>query len=167
MTIGLNANNDGSGSVQTGGSDAIQISATQNVTIPNNQTVVGQIRSNATSTPPTFADSAGTQIGTLCRAWVNFNGTLTNPITPRASFNVSSVTKNGTGDYTINFTNAMTDTNYGITGWCRYPSTATGRGLLSALNNMTYSTSAVQVRQCESNTGAAQDGDIVCISVFR
>jgi len=47
-----------------------------------------------------------------CRAWVNFNGTLTSTITPRASGNVTSVTKNGTGDYTVNFTTAMTDVNY-------------------------------------------------------
>jgi len=39
MSITLNANNDGSGSVQTGGIDAIQISAAQNVTVPNNLTV--------------------------------------------------------------------------------------------------------------------------------
>lgn len=45
-----------------------------------------------------------------CRAWVNFNGTGTAAI--RASGNVSSVTDNGTGDYTINFTNAMPDINY-------------------------------------------------------
>ena len=41
MSIGLNANNDGSGSVQTAGNDAIVISATQNVTIPNNLTITG------------------------------------------------------------------------------------------------------------------------------
>lgn len=70
------------------------------------------IQNGVASTPPTFADSAGTQIGTLCRAWVNFNGTSASPITPRASFNVSSVTKNGTGDYTVNFTTAMPDANY-------------------------------------------------------
>jgi hypothetical protein len=45
-----------------------------------------------------------------CRAWVNFNGTGTVAI--RASGNVSSLTDNGTGDYTINFTNAMPDANY-------------------------------------------------------
>jgi hypothetical protein len=45
-----------------------------------------------------------------CRAWVNFNGTGTPAI--RASANVSSLTDNGTGDYTINFTNAMPDGNY-------------------------------------------------------
>ena len=43
----------------------------------------------------------------VCRAWVNFNGSLTTPITPRAAFNVGSVTKNSTGNYTLNFTNAM------------------------------------------------------------
>ena len=45
-----------------------------------------------------------------CRAWVNFNGTGTVAI--RASGNVSSITDNGTGDYTINFTTAITDVNY-------------------------------------------------------
>jgi len=45
-----------------------------------------------------------------CRAWVNFNGTGTVAI--RASGNVSSITDNGSGDYTVNFTTAMPDTNY-------------------------------------------------------
>ena len=45
-----------------------------------------------------------------CRAWVNFNGTGTVAI--RASGNVSSITDNGTGDYTVNFTTAMVDANY-------------------------------------------------------
>jgi hypothetical protein len=45
-----------------------------------------------------------------CRAWVNFNGTGTVAI--RASGNVSSITDNGVGLYTINFTTAMPDVNY-------------------------------------------------------
>lgn len=48
-----------------------------------------------------------------CRAWVNFNGTGTVAI--RASGNVSSITDNGTGDYTVNFTTAMPDANYAVT----------------------------------------------------
>lgn len=44
------------------------------------------------------------------KAWVNFNGTGTVAI--RRAFNVSSITDNGTGDYTVNFTNAMVDANY-------------------------------------------------------
>ena len=46
----------------------------------------------------------------LCKAWVNFNGTGTVAI--RAAFNVSSITDNGTGTYTVNFTTAMPDANY-------------------------------------------------------
>ena len=55
---------------------------------------------NATGSAPIYA----------CRAWVNFNGTGTVAI--RESGNVSSVTDNGTGDYTVNFTTAMPDANY-------------------------------------------------------
>lgn len=55
---------------------------------------------NATGSAPVYA----------CRAWVNFNGTGTVAI--RASGNVSSITDNGTGDYTVNFTTAMPDVNY-------------------------------------------------------
>jgi hypothetical protein len=55
---------------------------------------------NATGTAPIFA----------ARAWVNFDGTGTVAI--RASGNVSGITDNGTGDYTVNFTTAMPDANY-------------------------------------------------------
>jgi hypothetical protein len=49
-----------------------------------------------------------------CRAWVNFNGEGTVAI--RAAGNVSSITDNGNGDYTANFTNAMPDINYSVSG---------------------------------------------------
>ncbi len=49
------------------------------------------------------------------KAWVNFNGTGTVAI--RRAFNVSSITDNGTGDYTVNFTNAMVDANYASTSY--------------------------------------------------
>lgn len=63
--------------------------------------------------PPAIQNSSGTEIGTFCRAWVNFNGTGTVAI--RASFNVTSITDGGVGSYTINFTTAMPDANYSIT----------------------------------------------------
>lgn len=52
--------------------------------------------------------------GQLCKAWVNFNGVTT--VTIRASYNVSSITRNGAGDYTINFTNPMQDAKFAIAG---------------------------------------------------
>ena len=60
----------------------------------------------------TYAKIGTTEQGQLCKAWVNFNGTGTVAI--RASYNVSSITDNGTGDYTVNFTTAMADANYSI-----------------------------------------------------
>ena len=57
-------------------------------------------------------DTLTNQDTQLCKAWVNFNGTGTPAI--RSSYNVSSITDNGTGDYTVNFTTAMTDVNYSV-----------------------------------------------------
>ena len=59
----------------------------------------------------TFPDSTSMQTGQqACKAWVNFNGTGTVAI--RAGYNVSSITDNGTGDYTVSFTTEMPDANY-------------------------------------------------------
>jgi hypothetical protein len=49
----------------------------------------------------------------VAKAWVNYNGSTQ---TIRASFNVGSVTRNGTGDYTVNFTTALPSVNYAVTG---------------------------------------------------
>jgi hypothetical protein len=62
----------------------------------------------------TNSTSATNPIKGSAKAWVNFNGTGTVAI--RASYNVSSITDNGTGRYTINFTNAMPDANYSVGG---------------------------------------------------
>ena len=48
------------------------------------------------------------------KAWLNFNGTGTAAI--RDSFNISSITDNSTGDFTINITTAMANVNYSVTG---------------------------------------------------
>lgn len=68
------------------------------------------IESKAANTPPVIKDLNGTECGRFCRAWVNFNGTGTVAI--RDSFNVSSITDNGTGQYTVNFTTNFNDISY-------------------------------------------------------
>tara|TARA_R100001086_G_scaffold192062_1_gene109354 strand:+ start:805 stop:1188 length:384 start_codon:yes stop_codon:yes gene_type:complete len=68
---------------------------------------------SASSAPPAFQNTSGTEIGTLCRAWVNFNGTGTVAI--RASFNVSSITDHSTGTYSANFATAFSDFHYATT----------------------------------------------------
>ena len=65
------------------------------------------------STTYGYANATKLQSGgvtTNALAWVNFNGVTTTSI--RASYNISSVTRNATGDYTLNFTNALADANY-------------------------------------------------------
>ena len=68
---------------------------------------------NTTGGPVTLTQQSA------AKAWVNFNGTGT--IATRDSFNVSSLTDNGGGDYSINFTNSFGNANYSMGGWCGYP----------------------------------------------
>jgi hypothetical protein len=126
-------------------------------TIQADSTSTLVLKNGVANTPPTIQDSAGTQIGTFCRAWVNFNGTGTVAI--RASFNVTSITDNGTGDYTVNLTTAMPDANYSvnITG-------QVGTGYIVGINTL----STTSVRAAFYNGAiAATDPSTACISVFR
>lgn len=77
---------------------------------------VNTIRSTASTTPPIFQTSTGTQIGTLCRAWVVFNGI--GSISIDASFNVSTITDLGVGAYRVTFTTPMPDADYAFAGSC-------------------------------------------------
>jgi len=97
-----------------------------------------------------------------CRAWVNFNGTGTVAI--RANGNVSSITDNGIGDYTINFTNALVDSNYSAVFGVQENSG--GAQWVSAKFAGTYSTSAIQI-DCWSYLGTKQDVPIINASIFR
>lgn len=94
-----------------------------------------------------------------CRAWVNFNGTGTPAI--RASGNVSSITDNGTGDYTANFTNAMPDANYAVV--------TNGSDLAnSGRQSCPKAIAAGSVRVTTTDTpGLTIDYTYVGISVFR
>jgi hypothetical protein len=122
------------------------------------------IKNGVANTPPTIQDSAGTQIGTFCRAWVNFNGTGTVAI--RASFNVTSITDNGTGNYTVNFTNALPDANYSVsTGGCTTDNTAQERTFLVVTE--TFTTSSFRIFGTDPTSGSATDYAIISANIFR
>lgn len=126
---------------------------------------VGTIKSN-TSAPPVIQNTSGTEIGTLCRAWVNFNGTGTVAI--RASFNVSSITDNGVGDYTVNFTTAMTDANFSVVVANEYSNT---RGDAASNHNIyiaayAASTTSANIQTFTSTPGYA-DVQTVSVAIFR
>lgn len=97
------------------------------------------------------------------KAWVNFNGTGTPAI--RASFNVTSITDNGTGDYTVNFTTALTDTNY-----CPVFGDEGGLDTHRYQSSSTKTTSAFTVLTAQQTTaGAILAADIgtIQLAIFR
>jgi hypothetical protein len=103
--------------------------------------------------------------GTTCKAWVNFNGTGTVAI--RASFNVSSITDNGTGDYTVNFTTAMSDANYAVCGACNLNITGNTSRVFSAPAAAAPTTTAVRVATTFSTSGGSEDQQYVHVAIFR
>jgi hypothetical protein len=102
-----------------------------------------------------------------CRAWVNFNGTGTVAI--RAAGNVSSITDNGTGDYTVNFTVALPDGNYSISGSAAAATTldAGQYNRNISLCSQTFATTSFRIRTELANTAVIEDCAIVNVSVFR
>jgi hypothetical protein len=111
----------------------------------------------------TIQNTSGVEVYTA-KAWVNFNGTGTVAI--RASGNVSSITDNGTGDYTVNFTNAMTDANYSLIG----DSGQTGVGGNQSVVNPNYNGAAnttTAARIVVHNFSVTIDSPFVQVAIFR
>jgi hypothetical protein len=88
-------------------------------------------------------------------AWVNFDGT-TSPGTIRSAYNVGSVTKNGTGDYTLNFTNSLTDSNYSAVGSSQR---------FTQLGYNTQSTTQLEVLT-QNLAGNQSDVSVITVAVF-
>ena len=105
-----------------------------------------------------------------CRAWVNFNGTGTVAI--RASGNVSSITDNGTGDYTVNFTSAMPDANYSavvtnvglVLGDTRRNSVIAGA---EGSGPTTMTTSAIRLNVGNPASASLSDNVVMNVAIFR
>ena len=87
--------------IQSNGTTVLGVTST-GIAVTGTQSVSGNLSFNSG-----YGSSA---VAYGCRAWVNFDGTGTVAI--RASGNVTSITDNGTGDYTVNFTTALVDVNY-------------------------------------------------------
>jgi hypothetical protein len=98
-----------------------------------------------------------------CRAWVSFNGTGTVAI--RASGNVSSITDVGTGNYLVNLTTAMPDTNFCVNAFSNENSS--GAGSLALKGNSSFTTSTFTILTATPSTIALADSSFVFASVFR
>lgn len=115
---------------------------------------------NATGSAPIYA----------CRAWVNFNGTGTVAI--RGSGNVSSITDNGVGDYTVNFTTAMPDANYSavVTNVGLVASDTRRNSVIAGAEGTgatTMTTSAVRINVGNPASTSLSDNAVMNVNIFR
>jgi hypothetical protein len=99
-------------------------------------------------------------ISGAAKAWVNFNGSGTVAI--RASFNVSSITDNGVGDYTVNFSNALVDANYSVASMGRNTS---NQEMTTLHNSVLPTASAVRIRSQSLSTYG--DNEYMYATIFR
>jgi len=113
--------------------------------------------------PTALSTASGSAPSYSARAWVNFNGNGTVAI--RGSGNISSITDNGTGDYTVNFTTAMSDSNYAVTvGYDASPSSDTRSTHTFDMYN--FLTGSVRVLTSGASITAA-DFPYVFLAIFR
>jgi hypothetical protein len=105
-----------------------------------------------------------------CRAWVNFNGTGTVAI--RAAGNVTSITDNGAGDYTVNFTTAIVDNGYAAVVSCTQRSSGSsssnsiGYHSTDNVNAITYGTTQIRI-QAKTSAGDTLDLGNISLAIFR
>lgn len=103
-------------------------------------------------------------VTTNALAWVNFNGTGTVAI--RSSYNVSSITDSGVGQYTVNFTNALTDVNYSVSGSAGTTDAAATAGWLSNGSGLSYVNSNLTTScRVVTNYSTTQVADYTHVSV--
>jgi hypothetical protein len=121
--------------------------------------------------------AGGLHVTGVARAWVNFNGTLDENsgsltvgenVLIRASYNVSSVYYNGTGDYTVNFATAMPDANYvAVFGANDAAGSGTNLQMATGKRGTAQTTSTVGVRTKFNQDSSLADVDYVFVAIFR
>jgi hypothetical protein len=170
--------------VGNGSNVATKVAVTGDVTISNaGVTAIAAgavVTADVADTAITAPKLSGAQTGSApiygCRAWVNFDGTRNEADTGastnaanvkiRASGNVASVLKNGTGDYTITFTTAMPDANFSeVIGGRRTTIGTVSQSFKTEAGTKTSST--LQVLTGTTSSNSAGDHEEVCVAIFR
>ena len=117
------------------------------------------------------SDADGVAIGTggisqarIAKAWVNFNGTGTVAI--RSSYNVSSITDDGTGKYDVNFSTAMSDNDYSVVSDGRYDTGDSAGSSVCSVRREALTTSKFGVRGANVEAATFSDFEMVSAIVF-
>ena len=102
----------------------------------------------------------------VAKAWVNFNGTGT--VSIRESYNVGSITDNGTGDYTVGFSDTIANSDYCAVGAGKGEANLT----ITANNNTTmflpaiYQTTSLRVFLARDGASGPKDSENANCSIF-
>jgi len=148
---GLKLTSDTSGIIdlQSAGTTIATVSST-GITMASGKTLPATSLTTASGSAPSFS----------ARAWINFNGSSASI---RASGNVTSLTDNGTGDFTVNFTTAMADTNYAPIYY-----NEGGFDVMRYQSSGTQATGSCQIRTGFINGTSLTQADLgtVCASFF-
>jgi hypothetical protein len=145
--------------------DPTDTAVDQTLTLPAVAGTVLNDQSNIEAQVKTATNASGSAPIYACRAWVNFNGTGTVAI--RASGNVSSITDEGTGDYTVNFTTALPDANYAISVAAKEDTAAGGQNMQSSPRRVADTTTTTRVSVTLGTSYTPNDAQFVYVSVFR
>jgi hypothetical protein len=145
---------------------SVPISGTTGISLVQDATIT---TAKIVDTSITAAKLNGAQTGSApiygCRAWCVFNGNTAGTNAPLAGGNVTSVTKNATGDYTINFTTALQDTNFSLSGSANV---AAANKTVFTEHSTARTTSSVSVLTSQGGAGSAQsDPTLVSVAIFR
>lgn len=99
-------------------------------------------------------------------AWVNFNGNIATPSTIRSQFNVSSITRNGTGDYTVNFSSGLGDGEYAVASIVGDFIASNGARTLSVHSGTAPASGSCRLANL-TGSGAANNVVRACAAFFR
>jgi len=170
-----NASNLASGTVPTArlgsgtASSSTYLRGDQTYATPVTSISAGTGISVSASTGGVTITNSSPMSGGVCQLWVNFNGTISGTNSPRASLNVSSVTYNGTGDYTVNFSITLADTNYAYVTGVNNGVDGSGSGYagIQGSRKTAPATTSLRLTGFGTDTGSAQNQLTVNVAIFR
>jgi len=124
----------------------------------------GSVTFNTLSTSTTESDNVASR---TAKAWVNFDGTLAAASMIREEFNISSITDNGSGDYTLNFRSSLEDINYVVSGSCLCETHFNVVKIFQNASGAQVAPTTSAARIVTGNSSTNQDTVYICVGVFR
>jgi hypothetical protein len=123
---------------------------------------VGTIKS-ASSAPPVFQNSSGTEKGQLAKCWINYNGGRNGSFGIRDSFGVSSITDNGAGDHDVNWSISFSAADYCVVSGANFATDDGGGRLFTSVRTQT--TSKIQIVYI-GDGGGFYDSELSFVTAF-